>query len=152
MDGDVLRAQLDYWKGTLSGAPRLLELPAYKSRPDLQTFRGAVRSALVDVDCAGALKALSDREGASLFMTLLAACSVLLNRYTRQEDIVVGTNIANRNRGDSEGLIGLFVGNLPLRTDLSGNPTFFELLARVRDVCLEAYAHQDVPFEKLVDE
>ena len=98
------------------------------------------------------LKALSREAGATLFMTVLAAFKILLHRYTRQDDIVVGTPIANRNRREIEGLIGFFVNTLVLRTDLSGDPSFRELLRRVREVCLGAYAHQDLPFEKLVEE
>ena len=99
-----------------------------------------------------ALKVLSRDEGATLFMTFLAAFNVLLHRYSNQDDLVVGTPIANRNHTETEGLIGFFVNTLVLRTDLSGNPTFRELVRRIREVCLAGYSHQDLPFEKLVEE
>ncbi|MCI0558072.1 MAG: condensation domain-containing protein, partial [Nitrososphaera sp.] len=135
----------------LDGAPLLLELPTDRPRPAVQTFRGATHSFALPQAVSEALKRLSQREGVTLFMTLLAAFKVLLYRYTGQRDILVGTPIANRNRTEIEGLIGFFVNTLVLRTNLSGNLTFRELLARVRQVCLAAYAHQDLPFEKLVE-
>ena len=115
-------------------------------------FQGAHQSLLLPKQLGEALKALSRQEGVTLFMTLLAAFKILLHRYTSQDDLVVGTPIANRNRLETEGLIGFFVNTLVLRTDLSGNPSFRELLRRVREVCLAAYSHQDLPFEKLVEE
>jgi acyl carrier protein len=149
--GEVLEAQLSYWRRQLAAAPITLELPTDRPRPALQTFRGRTQALLLPEALSGALKALSQQEGVTLFMTLLAAFKVLLFRYTGQDDIVVGTPIANRNRGEIEGLIGFFVNTLVLRTDLRGNPSFRELLHRVRKVTLGAYAHQDLPFEVLVE-
>lgn len=150
--GDRLQTQLNYWKKQLSGAPPLLELPADRPRPPVQTYRGAKESFLIPRTLTEALKKLSRQENATLFMTLLAAFKTLLYRYTGQADIPVGSPIANRNRAEIQGLIGFFVNTLVLRTDLSGDLTFRQLLARIREVSLEAYAHQDLPFEKLVEE
>ena len=152
LQGAVLQRQLDYWKKQLDGAPPLLELPEDHPRPAMQTFRGSHKSLLLPKAIGSALKALSRDEAATLFMTLLAAFKVLLNCYTRQDDLVVGTPVANRNRLETEGLIGFFVNALVLRSDLSGNPTFRELVRRVRKVCVDAYANQDLPFERLVEE
>ena len=150
--GDRLQTQLNYWKKQLSGAPLLLELPADRPRPPAQTYRGAKESFLIPRTLRSALKKLSRQENVTLFMTLLAAFKTLLYRYTGQADIPVGSPIANRNRAEIQGLIGFFVNTLVWRTDLSGTPTFRQLLARIREVSLEAYAHQDLPFEKLVEE
>ncbi len=152
LSGEVLQTQLAYWKQQLEGAPPLLELPADRPRPPVQTSEGATLSLLLSEDLTAALKNLSQREGVTLFMTLLAAFKALLYRYTGQTDLLVGSSIANRNRAEIEGLIGVFVNTLVLRTDVKGDPTFRELLARVREVTLGAYAHQDLPFEKLVEE
>jgi amino acid adenylation domain-containing protein len=152
LQGEVLETQITYWKQQLLGAPQLLELPADHPRPAVQTFRGAHQSVLLPQAVGDRLKALSRQEGVTLFMTLLAAFKILLHKYTNQDDLVVGTPTANRNRLEIEGLIGFFVNTLVLRTDLSDNPSFRELLHRVREVCLGAYAHQDVPFERLVEE
>ncbi|MEG5016670.1 MULTISPECIES: amino acid adenylation domain-containing protein [unclassified Microcoleus] len=150
--GDRLQTQLNYWKKQLSGLPPLLELPADRPRPPVQTYRGAKESFLIPKTLRSALKKLSRQENATLFMTLLAAFKTLLYRYTGQADIPVGSPIANRNRAEIQGLIGFFVNTLVLRTDLSGASTFRQLLDRIREVSLEAYAHQDLPFEKLVEE
>ena len=150
--GEVLETQLSYWKEQLLGAPPLLELPTDHPRPAIQTFHGAHQSILLTPIVGDRLKALSRQEGVTLFMTMLAAFQVLLQGYSNQDDLVIGTPIANRNRLETEGLIGFFVNTLVLRTGLSGNPTFRDLLRRVREVCLGAYAHQDLPFEKLVEE
>jgi len=152
LQGEVLEAQLAYWRKQLAGAPSMLELPTDRPRPTVQTYRGDRQSVVLSKTLSEALKALSQGEGVTLFMTLLAAFKALLYRYIGQDDIVVGTPIANRNRVETEGLIGFFVNTLVLRTNLSGNPSFRELLGRVRGVTLEAYAHQDLPFEKLVEE
>jgi amino acid adenylation domain-containing protein len=152
LQGEVLERQLSYWTEQLRGAPPSLELPTDRPRPSLQSYRGAGQSLLLPRTLADSLRAVSRQERVTLFMTLLAAFQTLLHRYTGQDDVVVGSAIANRNRVEIEGLIGFFVNTLVLRTDLSGNPTFRELLARVRDVCLGAYDHQDLPFEKLVAE
>jgi amino acid adenylation domain-containing protein len=148
---DGQESQLDYWKRQMAGAPLVLELPKDRPRPLAQSFNGARESFQLPLRTTKSLQELSRREGATLFMTLLAGFQVLLSRYSGQEDIVVGTNIANRHRQDIEGLIGVFINNLVLRTDVSGNPSFRELIGRVREMCLEAYAHQDMPFEKLVE-
>ena len=130
----------------------MLELPTDRPRPAVQSYRGAHRSIALSRESTEKLKELSQREGATLFMTLLAAFQVLLMRYTSQEDIVVGSPIAGRTRAETENLIGFFINTLVLRADLSGDPTFRELLGRVREVTFGAYEHQDVPFEKLVEE
>jgi amino acid adenylation domain-containing protein len=152
LQGAVLERQLAYWKPQLSGAPAMLGLPTDFPRPAVQSYRGASQELVLNADLTQALQALSRREGVTLFMMLLAAFQVLLSRYSGQEDVLVGAPIAGRNRTEVEGLIGFFVNTLVLRTDLSGNPTFQELLRRVREVTLGAYAHQDLPFEKLVEE
>jgi amino acid adenylation domain-containing protein len=152
LQGEVLEAQLSYWKQLLAGAPPLLELPIDHPRPPVQTFRGAHQSLPLTKKLSAGLRALSGQQDVTLFMTLLAAFKVLLHRYTSQDDIVIGTPIANRNRLEIEGLIGFFVNTLVLRADLSGDPTFLELMCRVREICLGAYAHQDLPFERLVEE
>ncbi|WP_442937947.1 amino acid adenylation domain-containing protein [Nostoc sp.] len=152
LQAEVLQSQISYWKKQLEGAPTVLELPTDHARPAVQTFLGATYSFELSVELSQALKKLSQQQGSTLFMTLLAAFQTLLWRYTGQEDIVVGSPIANRNRTEIEGLIGFFVNTLVLRTNLAGNPTFEELLAHVREVALGAYAHQDLPFEKLVEE
>jgi amino acid adenylation domain-containing protein len=152
LQGERLKSLLDYWGKQLDGAPMMLELPTDRPRPPVQSFRGAVQGFTLSPVVLSRLKALSQQDGVTLFMTLLAAFNVLLHRYTGQADLVVGTPIASRNLTQLEGLIGFFVNTLILRLDLSGNPTFHELLSRVRDVTLGAYAHQDLPFEKLVEE
>ena len=144
--------QLAYWRQQLSGAPTLLELPTDRPRPPVQRFRGAHYEFQLDADLTATLNQLAQRHDATLFMLLLAAFNVLLARYSRQEEIVVGTPIANRNRAEIEGLIGFFVNTLALRTRLDDNPSFIELLERVRQTTLDAYDHQDLPFERLVDE
>jgi amino acid adenylation domain-containing protein len=151
LTGDVLASQLSYWQQQLNGAPPLLNLPTDYPRPTIQTFRGATYTFKLAAERLKSLKMLSQRNGSTLFMTLLAAFNVLLYRYSDMEDIVIGSAIANRNRAELENLIGFFVNTLALRTDLSGNPTFRELLRRVREVTLAAYAHQDLPFERVVE-
>ncbi|MGD1020131.1 MAG: amino acid adenylation domain-containing protein [Verrucomicrobiia bacterium] len=152
LQGEVLEAQIAYWKKQLAGGPTLIDLPTDHPRPAVQTFRGAHQTLVLPKHLQEGFKALSREEGVTLFMTLLAAFKVLLYRYTSQDDLIVGTPIANRNRLETEGLIGFFVNALVLRTDLSGNPGFRELLRRVREVCLGAYGHQDLPFDRLVEE
>jgi non-ribosomal peptide synthetase component F/alpha-ketoglutarate-dependent taurine dioxygenase len=151
LQGAVLEPQLDHWKRQLAGAPLVLELPVDHARPPVQNFRGAKVVQTLTEKLKLSLTDLSRREGVTLFMTLMAAFGVLLSQYTGGEDIVVGTDLANRTRVETEDLIGFFVNLLPIRTDLSGNPTFADLLGRVKDIVLEAYAHQDVPFEKIVE-
>ena len=152
LQDEVLKKQLAYWKQQLAGAPPKLDLPTDRPRPMIESFRGAFIRAVIPQGLVKELVALSRRQGVTLFMTLLAAFQTLLSRYTGKDDIVVGSPIANRVSRELEGLIGFFVNSLALRTDLSGNPSFRELLRRVREVSLGAYAHQDLPFEKLVEE
>ncbi len=149
--GDVLEAQLKYWQEQLGGQLPVLNLPTDRPRPAVSSYRGTRQPIAISKPTSDRVKALSRKEGATLYMTLLAAFGVLLHRYSDQADIVVGTDVANRNRGEIEGLIGFFVNQLVMRVDLSGNPTFRELLGRVRRVALGAYAHQDLPFERLVE-
>ncbi len=151
LQGECLEDHLSYWTRQLDALP-LLQLATDYPRPAQITYRGARESLMLPKNLMAALHALSQRNGVTLFMTMLAAFQVLLSRYTQQDDIVVGSPIANRNRGEIEGLIGFFVNSLTLRSDLSGNPSFRELLGRVREVALGAYSHQDMPFEKLVEE
>lgn len=149
--GEVLESQLAYWKQQLEGAPALLELATDRVRPSTQTYRGAHQGFALSKELTLALVSLSQRPGVTLFMTLLAAFQTFLYHYTGQTDICVGTSHANRDRPETESIIGFFVNLLVLRTDLSGNPSFRELLGRVRQVALEAYAHQNLPFVKLVE-
>ncbi len=150
LQGEEFEKQLEYWRTQLAGAPLLLELPTDRPRPAVQRSRGATLRLSITPELTEALRELSRREGVTLFMTLLATFEVLLHYYSRQDDIVIGSNIANRNQVETEGLIGFFVNQLALRTDLAGDPTFRELLGRVREVTLGAYAHQDLPFEEVV--
>ncbi len=145
------QSQLDYWKRQLSDPPPALDLPLDRPRPPRQTFRGATESFVVPSDRVEALQSLARRYNATPYMVLLAAFKVLLHRYSGQADLAVGSPIANRNRAPIEPLMGFFANTLVLRTDLSGEPSFAELLDRVREVALGAYSHQDVPFEKLVE-
>ncbi len=151
LQGKVLETQLAYWRKQLTGISPLA-LPTDHSRPSVRTSRGAIQTRLVPPTVLTQLQALSLQEGVTLFMLLLAAFQVLLLRYTRQSDISVGTPVANRTRSEIEDVIGFFVNTLVIRNDLSGNPTFKQLLCHVREVCLQAYAHQDIPFEKVVEE
>ena len=152
LQGERLEEQLSYWRTQLSDAPPLLELPTDRPRPPVQSYTGAHETLLLSESLSQSLKELSRREGATLFMTLLAAFSTLLYRYSGQHDILVGTPIANRNHAETESLIGFFVNTLVFRTRLSENLTFRELLVQVREMALEGYAHQDLPFERLVEE
>ncbi len=151
-DDALIQVHLAYWRQQLRGELPVLELPTDRPRPRIQTFHGASQSLSLPQSLIEALKALSHQEDVTLFMTLLAAFKTLLYRYTSQTDLLVGTPIANRNQADLEPPMDLFVNTLVLRTDLSGNPTFCELLKQVTKVTLGAYAHQDLPFEKLVEE
>ena len=152
MQGEVFDAQLSYWKEQLAGAPPSLDLPTDRPRPSIQRYRGARHILMLHSSLVQSLKALNQQEDVTLFMILFAAFKVLLHRYTGQDDIVVGTPIAGRTHVETEVLIGFFINTLVLRTDLSGNPGLRELLDRVREMALGAYAHQDLPFEKLVEE
>ncbi|HEX7330560.1 MAG TPA: amino acid adenylation domain-containing protein [Pyrinomonadaceae bacterium] len=151
IESEVLEEQLSYWKQQLGDDPPVLELPLDRPRPAIQTFAGSSHEIILSESITKALKTLNREEGVTLFMTVLAAFQTLLHRYSGQDDIIVGSGIANRNRAETENLLGYFVNTLALRVDLSGNPTFRELLARVREVTLGAYAHQDMPFELLVE-
>ncbi|MFN7945817.1 MAG: amino acid adenylation domain-containing protein [Blastocatellia bacterium] len=152
LQGAELERQLAYWKAKLGDGNDVLELPTDYPRPAVQTSRGAVYTASLPAELTRQIKNLSRNENATLFMTLLGAFQTLLHRYSGQEAISIGTPIASRTRSEIEGLIGCFINTLVLRTDLSGNPNFTELLGRVRETALGAYAHQHVPFERLVDE
>jgi amino acid adenylation domain-containing protein len=152
LEGEVLDRQVAYWKERLAGVPELLDLPTDHSRPPVQTYRGAYERIELPGELLERLQALGRSEGATLYMTLLGAFQVLLSKYSGSEDIVVGSPIAGRTRREVEELIGFFVNTLVLRTDLSGDPSFREVLGRVREATLGAYEHQEVPFEKLVAE
>ena len=151
LQGETLQRQLNYWRQQLGGELPVLELPSDRPRPAVQTFNGAREWLVLPEALTASLQALSQREGVTLFITLLAIFKVLLNRYTGDEDVIVGSPIANRPQTETESLIGFFLNNLALRSDLSGDPTFRDVLTRVRKTALDAYAHQDVPFEKLID-
>jgi amino acid adenylation domain-containing protein/non-ribosomal peptide synthase protein (TIGR01720 family) len=151
LQGEVFNKQLTYWKQQLNNLSPL-QLPTDRSRAPVQTFRGETQSQTLSGQLTEALESLARQEGVTLFMLLLAAFGTLLDRYTGQEDIAIGSAIANRHHPESESLIGLFANALVMRVNVSGNPSFRELLGRVRQMTLEAYAHQDLPFEKLVDE
>jgi amino acid adenylation domain-containing protein len=148
----VLDAQLAYWREQLRGAPGSVDIPTDRPRPPIQTFSGAIRPLAIAPTVVASLREVSQAAGLTLYMTLLAALAVLLHRYSGQEDLVIGTPIANRGRPELEPLIGFLVNTLVLRVDISGDPSFLELAQRVREVALGAYAHQDVPFEKIVAE
>ncbi|MBD1806833.1 amino acid adenylation domain-containing protein [Microcoleus sp. FACHB-SPT15] len=151
LQGELRETQLAYWKQQLNGVPSVLQLPTDHPRPAVQTYRGASQSLELPKSLADAIQVLSRQEGVTPFMVLLAAFQTLLYRYTGQDDISVGSPIANRNRRELSSLIGFFVNTLVLRTDLGGNPSFRELLSRVRQIALGAYAHQDLPFDQLVE-
>ena len=150
--GGELAADLAYWRQALASAPSGLDLPADRLRPAITSGRGGSRPLALPADLAADLHGLARKLGATLFMTVLAGYGALLARLTGQEDLVVGSPIANRNRLESEPLIGLLINTLALRLDLSGDPPFTGLLERSREAALGAYAHQDLPFEKLVEE
>ncbi|ARU60222.1 hypothetical protein CBW65_03475 [Tumebacillus avium] len=151
LQGDVLSEQLSYWQDKLSGDLPVLQLQTDRPRPPVQTFNGATLSLTVPPEATAGLNALAQSTGATLYMTLLAAYQTLLHRYTGQDDILVGSPIAGRTRRETEPLIGCFVNTLVMRTDLSGDPSFRDLLGRVKQTAVEAYAHGDMPFEKLVE-
>ncbi|HEY0603973.1 MAG TPA: amino acid adenylation domain-containing protein, partial [Herpetosiphonaceae bacterium] len=151
LQGPVLEAQIDYWKRQLADLP-VLELPTDRPRPPVLSFQGASQTFMLPQELTSALLRVSQQHDATLFMTLLTAFQIVLARYSGQTDLAVGSPIANRTRRELEDLIGFFVNMLVLRTDLGGAPTIRQLLARVRATCLDAYAHQDLPFEQLVEE
>src|SRR5581483_7520934 len=150
LQGEVLQHHLEYWRRQLQGSPAILTLPTDRPRPPVQTFSGATHELILPVTLTRSLHALSQQEGVTFFTTLLAAFQALLLRYTQQEDISVGTYIAGRTQRATENLIGFFINNLVLRTDLSGDPSFRHLLQRASQVTQGAYEHQEVPFERLV--
>ena len=152
LQGEVLENHLSYWKKQLADAPPLLELPTDRPRPAVQSFQGSIIPFALSAELTRQLQQLSQEMGTTLFMTLLSAFQVLLYRYSGQEDIVVGSPIANRNHSEIENLIGFFVNTLALRSHLDSEMSFEQLLKQVRQTTLDAYTHQDVPFEKLVDE
>ena len=151
LQGEVLEQQLSYWQKQLHALPVVHNLPLDYPRPSIQTFKGAVHHSNLEQDLTQALKRITEAQGATLFMGLHAAFSVLLARYSNETDIVVGSPIANREQHEIEGLIGFFVNNLVLRSDLSEQPNFVELLQQSKQTLLDAYAHQQVPFEQLVE-
>ncbi|HEX9935824.1 MAG TPA: amino acid adenylation domain-containing protein, partial [Longimicrobium sp.] len=150
--GDVLQRQLDWWRERLGGAPPALELPTDRPRPAVASSRGASHAFRLPADVTRGLRSLARREGATLYMVTHAALDLLLSRWSGQDDLVVGSPIAGRTQVGTEGLIGFFVNTLALRIDLSGDPSFQELVRRVRETALGAYAHQELPFERLVEE
>ncbi|MEH2147515.1 non-ribosomal peptide synthetase [Nostoc sp.] len=151
LQGEVLETQIDYWKNQLSDAPPLLELPTDYPRPALQSYRGDRYTYSLTPELTNAVKTFSQQQGASLFMTLLAALSILLSRYSRQNDLCIGSPIANRTHSQTEGLIGFFVNTLVLRNQIQPEQSFIEFLQHTRLTCLDAYSHQDIPFEVLVE-
>jgi len=148
---EVLDAQLAYWRKQLAHIPPLLELPTDHVRPPMQAYQGGIEQFCIPTEIVSQIKAIGQQAGVTLFMTLLAAFATLLSRYSRQDDIVIGTVIATRRQTELEALIGFFLNNLVFRVLLEGNPTFQELLAQVKQVALDAYAHQDIPFEYVVN-
>ena len=148
----ALASQLAYWKRQLADAPTTLDLPTDRPRPPVQTFRGSMHSFELSEALSEALKTLGRREGVTLYITLLAAFNALLYRYSGQEDILIGTAVAGRKHPELQGLLGFFLNTVVMRTNLAGNPSFRDLLRRVCDVTLDAYAHEDVPFEYVVKE
>ncbi len=152
LHGEVLENEIAFWRGQLAGLPPVLELPTDRPRPAVQSYRGGSRPVRLPAALTRQAEALARREGATMFMVLLAAFQALLARLSGQQDLAVGSPVAGRNRVETEGLIGFFVNTLVLRGDLSGAPTFRALLGRTRETALAAWLHQDVPFERLVEE
>jgi aspartate racemase len=152
LQGEKITGQLSYWKRQLTGAPSTLELPTDHPRPAVPAYRGSIQSFALSGSFTAELKAFSRQEGCSLYVTMLAAFSILLFRYTSQEDLLIGTATAGRNQPELQGLLGIFINTLVMRSDLSGNPSIRELLTRLREMTIDAQAHQDVPFEYVVKE
>jgi acyl carrier protein len=152
LTAEKLEPQLAYWRNQLQGAPQVISLPTKGPRPKVQSFRGALQQAELDAPLLESLRSLCQQQGATLFMALMTAFQVLLSKYSGNTDIVIGTDLANRTQIELERLIGFFVNVLPIRTDLSGDPSFAEALLRAKGVALEAYAHQETPFDKLVED
>jgi amino acid adenylation domain-containing protein len=152
LTGDVLASQLEYWRQHLADAPRFLTLTTDRPRPSIQTFQGGTKYFQIDRELTRSIRGICQQSGSTLFMLLLAAFATLLSRYSGQDDVVIGSPIANRHRSEVESIVGCFINTLVLRTKLQGNPTFLELLAQVRETTLGAYDRQDFPLEKLVEE
>jgi amino acid adenylation domain-containing protein len=151
LSAEFLERQLDYWRTELRGAPDFINLPLDRPRPAVQTYRGCSHSFAIDAELAQRLQQFCKASDITRFMALLTAFSLVLSRYNGQDEVVIGTAVANRGRAETEALIGLFVNTLALRVNLSGDPTVRELAARVRETCLKSYEHQDVPFEQVVE-
>ena len=152
LQGDILETQLNYWKNQLNHAPALLEIPTDYSRPPQQSYKGVLYEYELTAELTYKLKNLSQKQGVSLFMTALAAFSVLLSRYSGQSDLCIGSPIANRTHRQTEDLMGFFVNTLVLRNKINFDNSFIDLLQQTRQICLDAYAHQDIPFEYLVEQ
>jgi amino acid adenylation domain-containing protein len=152
LQGEALDAQISHWRSRLEGAPQVIDLPADRPRPFVESHRGAIHSFTLPLELTDALRNLSRREGATLFMTLLSGFTLLLSRYSGQRDLLIGTPVANRNRTEFEDVVGFFANTLVLRADLSGELSVRQYLARMGEVCLDAVAHQDLPFDRLVEE
>jgi len=152
LQGEVLDILLSHRRSRLAGAPQVLELPTDRPRPPVASHRGAIHSFTLPSELVEGLRGLAQREGATLFMTLLAGFTLLLSRYSGQEDLLVGTPVANRSRAEIENLVGCFVNTVVLRADLSGDLTVSQFLARTRDECLDAFGHQDLPIDRLIEE
>jgi len=152
LQGEVLERLVSHWRKRLAGAPQVIELPVDRPRPPVESHRGALYSFTLNHELSEALRRFARREGATLYMTLLAGFTSLLSRYSGQKDLLVGTPVANRNRAEIENLVGFFVNTLVLRANFSGNPSVREFLAQIREASLDAFAHQDLPFDRLVEE
>ncbi|HEX7333073.1 MAG TPA: amino acid adenylation domain-containing protein [Pyrinomonadaceae bacterium] len=151
LQGEVGETHLRYWTGQLARLPRMLEFPTDHPRPPVQSYHGAFHAQTFSKEMTGALKALSNKQGVTLFMTLLSAYHIVLGHYSNRDEIPIGIDVANRNRVETEGLIGLFVNQVVLLIDRSGDLCFREFLERVRELSLAGYAHQDLPFDRLVE-
>ncbi len=152
LQGEVLEKQIAFWRERLKGAPPVIKLPLDRPRPDGRTYAGTHEPILISAEDLRPFKALGREEGATLFMMLMSVFQTMLSKYSGDDQIVVGTDLANRTTPETERMIGFFINLLAVRTDLSGNPTFRELVGRVRDGLLESYAHQEVPFPKIVQD
>ena len=151
LQGEVLQRQVDYWQGHLTGAPGLLELPLDRARPPVRSYAGGLVGLRLKSELTARLHQLAQRHGVTLFMVLLSAWSVLLAKLSGQSEVVIGTPVANRQRSEIESLIGFFVNTLALRVRLQDNPRVSELLEQIKESTLEGYAHQDIPFEQVVE-
>jgi non-ribosomal peptide synthetase component F len=151
LQGQILEQQIAYWRAKLSGPLPVQDIPTDFSRPESMRGNGGLVAASLPEELVQQLRLLGNREGCTMFMTLLSAFYVLLHYHTRQQDLIVGTDLANRSSVETENMIGFFVNQMALRADLAGNPAFTEILSRVRTVTLEGYLHQDVPFERVVE-